>query len=157
MKHLSQSTLRGQQGALRQFCWYVSHPDFGWDRLCEQLFGTHPSQVFHEWNTAPHVQEFEAQPTKRPFTRAELQALFDHADDEVERVAASGRKGWQAAYRDSVMLKLAYSYGLRLGELRHLQTVDFTRNAHARSARSVSSRSATVSRGGLRRTSRAAF
>ena len=30
------------------------------------------------------------------------------------------------------MFKLAYSYGLRFNELRHLQTVDFARNPHAR-------------------------
>lgn len=29
------------------------------------------------------------------------------------------------------MFKLAYSYGLRFNELRHLQTVDFSRNPHA--------------------------
>jgi site-specific recombinase XerD len=40
--------------------------------------------------------------------------------------------GWQAAYRDAVMLKMAYSYGLRFNELRHLQTVDFATNPHAR-------------------------
>ncbi|MDQ4032322.1 MAG: site-specific integrase, partial [Actinomycetota bacterium] len=45
--------------------------------------------------------------------------------------AASSRKGWQAAYRDATMLKIAYSYGLRFNELRHLQTVDFATNPHA--------------------------
>nr|WP_197513159.1 site-specific integrase [Tessaracoccus coleopterorum] len=44
----------------------------------------------------------------------------------------SGRKGWQAAYRDAVMMKIAYAYGLRFNELRHLQLVDFARNPHAR-------------------------
>lgn len=130
--HLAQSTVRGQQCALRQFCWYISNPDYGWDRVCERLFGSHPLQVFNEWNTAAHVQEFDARPAKRPSTRAESQALFDHADDEVERAASSGRKGWQSAFRDSVMLKVAYSYGLRFNELRHLQTVDFARNPCAR-------------------------
>jgi integrase/recombinase XerD len=132
VKRLSHSTLRGHQSALRHFTDYICNPDYGWDRACEQLFGTHPSQVFFDWNTASHVQEYEGRPVKRPFTREELQWLFDHADDEVERVAASGRKGWQAAYRDAVMLKVAYSYGLRCNELRHLQTVDFARNPHAR-------------------------
>lgn len=40
--------------------------------------------------------------------------------------------GWLPAYRDATMFKVAYSYGLRLIELRHLQTVDFSGNAHAR-------------------------
>lgn len=101
IKRLSYSTMRGQQSALRHFTSYISNPDYGWDRRCEQLFGTHPSQVFFDWNTAPHVQEFEGRAAKRPFTAEELQLLFDHADDEVERIATAGRKGWQAAYRDS--------------------------------------------------------
>ncbi len=133
IRHLSHSTLRSYQSALRHFSSYVSNPDYGWDRVCEQRFGTHPSQVFHEWNTAMHVQEFEGQPSKRPFTKEELQKLFDRADDEVELIEASGKKGWQAAYRDAVMLKVAYSYGLRFNELRHLQTVDFATNPQARS------------------------
>lgn len=128
----AQSTIRGYQNALRLFCSYVSDPDYGWDRVCEQRFGTHPAQVFFEWNTAAHVQDNEQAPTKRAFTKRELQDFFDHADDRVALIAASARKGWLPAYRDSVMFKLAYSYGLRFNELRHLQTVDFGRNPHAR-------------------------
>ena len=127
-----QSTIRGYQNALRLFCSYVSHPDYGWDRVCEQRFGAHPAQVFFDWNTAAHVQDNEQSPAKRAFTKRELQDFFDHADDQVTLIAASGRKGWLPAYRDAVMFKLAYSYGLRFNELRHLQTVDFSRNPHAR-------------------------
>lgn len=127
-----QSTIRGYQNALRLFCSYVSDPDYGWDRVCEQRFGTHPAQVFFEWNTATHVQDNEQQPIKRAFTKHELQDFFDHADDQAVLIAASHRKGWLPAYRDAVMFKLAYSYGLRFNELRHLQTVDFARNPHAR-------------------------
>ena len=94
--------------------------------------GTHPSQVFFDWNTAAHTQEYEGRPSKRPFTKAELQLLFDHADDQVELIAASGKKGWKAAYRDAVMLKVTYSYGLRFNELRHRQTIDFATNPQAR-------------------------
>ena len=36
------------------------------------------------------------------------------------------------AYRDAVMFKIAYSYGLRCNEVRHLQTVDFSRNPRGR-------------------------
>lgn len=132
VKRVAHTTLRSYQSALRAFTTYISHPDYGWNRVCEQLFGTHPAQVFFEWNTAPHVQEYDSRPTKRPYTREELQTLFDHADGEVERVAKAGTKGWQAAYRDATMMKLAYSYGLRFNELRHLQTVDFASNPHAR-------------------------
>jgi integrase/recombinase XerD len=132
VRHAKQSTIRGYQTALRQFCSYVSNPDYGWDRVCEHRFGTHPAQVFFDWNTAQHVQDNESAPDKRAFTKHELQALFDHADDQVSVIAASGRKGWLPAYRDAVMFKIAYSYGLRFNELRHLQTVDFARNPHAR-------------------------
>ncbi|MDV6979854.1 tyrosine-type recombinase/integrase [Mycobacterium intracellulare] len=127
-----QSTVRGYQNALKLFCSYVSHPDYGWDRVCEQRFGTHPAQVFFEWNSAAHVQDNEQSPEKRAFTKAELQDFFDHADDQVALIAASGRKGWLPAYRDAVMFKIAYSYGLRCNELRHLQTVDFSRNPRGR-------------------------
>ncbi len=127
-----QSTVRCYQQALRLFCSYVSDPDYGWDRVCEQRFGTHPAQVFFAWNTAAHVQDNESAPTKRAFTPEELQAFFDYADDQVAAVSASGRKGWLPAYRDAVLFKLAYSYGLRFNEVRHLQTVDFARNPHAR-------------------------
>ncbi|WP_245988786.1 hypothetical protein [Flexivirga caeni] len=132
VKHIAHSTLRSYHSALRAFTSYISSPNYGWDRICEKYFGTHPAQVFFDWNTAGHVQECDAQPTKRPYTREETSALFDHADDEVERIGKSGRKGWQAAYRDAVMMKVAYAYGLRFNELRHLHTVDFARNPHAR-------------------------
>lgn len=131
-KHVAHSTLRAYHSALRAFCSYISNPDYGWDIVCETYFGTHPSQVFTDWNTAPHVQEYDARPARRPFTRNELEILFDFADDQVEHAGNSGRKGWQPAYRDAVMMKVAYAYGLRFNELRHLQLVDFARNPHAR-------------------------
>lgn len=129
---LAQSSIRSYQVSLRQFCSYVSNPDYGWDRVCEELFGTHPSQVFFDWNTAKHVQGNESRPAKRAFTKRELQDFFDHADEQVSAIAASGRKGWLPAYRDAVMFKIAYSYGLRFNELRHLQTVDFAHNPHGK-------------------------
>lgn len=132
VNHAKQSSIRGYSQALRQFCSYVSDPDYGWDRVCEQRFGTHPAQVFHRWNTAQHVQDNESDPKKRAFTKLELQEFFDYSDDQVALIAASGRKGYLPAYRDSVMFKLAYSYGLRFNELRHLQTIDFARNPHAK-------------------------
>jgi integrase/recombinase XerD len=139
VKRCKQSTVRRYQNALRLFCSYVSDPDYGWDRVCEQRFGTHPAQVFFEWNTAIRVQDNEQSPAKRAFTKRELQDFFDHADDQVALIAASARKGWLPAYRDATMFKVAYSYGLRFNELRHLQTVDFSRNAHARDLTSADS------------------
>lgn len=99
VKKASNSTLRGHHSALRAFTTYISDPQYGFVDACVKFFGTHPSQVFFDWNTATHVEEYDGQPTKRPYTREEIVALFDHADDEVERIGKSDRKGWQAAYR----------------------------------------------------------
>jgi hypothetical protein len=44
-----------------------------------------------EWNTAAHVQDNEQSPTKRAFTKQELQDFFEHADDRVSAAADSGR------------------------------------------------------------------
>lgn len=91
-----------------------------------------PGPGVFEWNTAAHVQDNEQSPTKRAFTKRELQDFFDHADDQVSLIAASTRKGWLPADRDAAMFRVASSYGLRFNELRHLQTVDFSGNVHAR-------------------------
>jgi integrase/recombinase XerD len=76
IKGRAQSTVRGYQNGLRLFCSYIADPDYGWDRVCEQRFGTHPAQVFFAWNTATHVQDNEQNPEKRPFTKQELQQLI---------------------------------------------------------------------------------
>lgn len=126
------TTVRAYQNALRMFCAYVSDPDYGWDRMCESLFGSHPVQVVFEWNAAAHAQVNESDPGKRAFTRSELQLFFDHADGEVDRIRALGRKGALPAWRDAVLFKTAYAWGLRRNEVRHLQTVDFSPNPRAR-------------------------
>ena len=131
VRRLRRSTLRGYQIAVRLFCGYVTDPAYGWPAECETRFGTHPVQVVHEWNAAVHVQEAEADPSKRAFTRDELQAFFDYADDQVGAVRAAGRKGWLAAFRDAVLFKVAYGYGLRRNEVRMLDVADFGRNPHA--------------------------
>ena len=131
-RNAKQSTIRNYQQAVRAFCGYVAHPDYGWDSLCERLFSAHPAQICFDWNAAVHVQDAESGPARRAFTRRELQDFFDHADDEVVRLSNANRKGWLPAYRDSVMFKTAYAWGLRRNEVRHLQTVDFARNPHAR-------------------------
>ncbi|QDC12699.1 tyrosine-type recombinase/integrase [Rhodococcus ruber] len=129
---LKQSSLRRYQGALRGFLVYLTDPAYGWERVCEELFGTHPVQVVHDWNSAVHVQEAERGLGKRAFSKRELQQLFDRADDEVGRIRALRRKGWWAAYRDAVLFKTAYAYGLRINEVRRLETFDFGRNPKAR-------------------------
>src|SRR3954451_21371481 len=100
--NLSRLTVRAYQNGLRLFCDYLTDPRYGWDTVCEQAFSTHPSQVVHDWNSAGHHQENEQDPRKRAFTREELQAFFDRADNEVTRIRDLGRKGWLPAFRDAV-------------------------------------------------------
>ena len=124
----ARSTVRGYQVSLRGFCDYVTDPGYGWADECERRFGSHPIQVINEVNSADHVADVESAPTKRAFTRLELQELFDYADDRVAAKRQAGRKGWIAAFRDATMLKVAYAYGLRRNENRMLDSADFGRN-----------------------------
>jgi site-specific recombinase XerD len=132
VRGLRRSSLRGYQLAVKAFCGYLTDPAYGWVGECERRFGTHPVQVVHEWNTAVHVQDAEPDPVRRAFTRDELQAFFDHADDQVERIRAAGRKGWLAAFRDATLFKVAYAFGLRRNEVRMLDLADFGVNPRAR-------------------------
>lgn len=128
IRHCSRSTVRGYQVAIRGFCDYLGDPAYAWTAECERRFGTHPIQVINEVNAAAHVAEVESQPTKRAYTRVELQALFDYADEQVAAKRRQGRKGWMSAFRDATMIKVAYAYGLRRKEIRMLDVADFGRN-----------------------------
>lgn len=130
-RRISHSTLRGLQSALRQFCWFITDPAYGWAAECERLFGTHPVQICLDENTAAHVSSLESRPSKRAFSRDELQAFFDHADDQVVVAGELGRKGRGAAFRDAVIFKVAYGWGLRRNEVRMLDAVDFGLNPKA--------------------------
>ena len=112
----ARSTIRSYHGDLRLFCEYAADPRYEWTAVCERLFGTHPAQICFEWNTAVHAAEYEGRPGRRPFTRAELQAFFDFADERVAAVRQRGRKGWLAAFRDAALFKVTYAWGLRRRE-----------------------------------------
>src|SRR3546814_21096162 len=92
------------------------------------MFGTHPVQVCHEWNTAVHVADHEARPAVRPLTRAEVQALFDLADDHVDFARSSKRTGWLTTFRAATLFKVIYASGLRRREAAKLDLHAFTRN-----------------------------
>jgi integrase/recombinase XerC len=128
VRHLARSTLRGYQVAIRGFCGFITDPAYGWAQVCEEHFGTHPIQVLNEVNSAAHVADSEADAAKRAFTRDELQALFDHADDQVAQKRGLGRKGWWSAFRDATIFKTAYGYGTRRRETAMLDMADFGRN-----------------------------
>ncbi|WP_433858344.1 tyrosine-type recombinase/integrase [Streptomyces kronopolitis] len=131
-RHLAASTVRGYQGAVRLFTEFLVDPRYGWAPVCETAFGTFPVAICHEWNTIPHLQEYEGQPEARPFSREELQLFLDYADDQVERALRSGRKGALAAYRDATIFKTIYGWGLRRTETSKLDLLDFGRNPKAR-------------------------
>ncbi len=127
----AKSTIRTMQGALRQFCDYITSPHYAWAKECEKRFGTHPVQVCHEWNTATHLADYEGTVDRRPMTREEVQAFFDYADDRVDRAIRLGRKGALTAYRDATVFKTIYGWGLRCRESSKLDLTDFYRNPKA--------------------------
>jgi site-specific recombinase XerD len=88
-------------------------------------------QVCTESKSALHAAEYEGSPRRRPFTREELQALFDHADAQVGNAVSGGRKGAVAAFRDAVVLKVVYAWGLRRREAVMLDVVDWHPNPAA--------------------------
>ena len=128
---LAHSTLRNYQAVVAQFCDYLVDARYGWAAVCDERFGSHPVQVFHEWNTAAHRAEHEGRPGNRPLSREELQAFFDYCDDRVSALSASGRKGWLAAFRDAVLFKTVYAFGLRRREAAMLELADFSANPAA--------------------------
>lgn len=128
---VAHSTLRTYQRALALFLGYVTDARYGWPVVCEERFGTHPVQICHEWNMLAHTADYEGRPGNRPLTRAELQALFDYADEQTVRARRLRRKGWLAAFRDATLFKTIYAWGLRRRETARLEVVDFTANPAA--------------------------
>ena len=110
----ARSTVRSYELAVRSFLAYACEPAYGWDRVCLDRFGTHPTQICTDDNLAVHSADYEGRPARRSLTRAECQDLFDAADARVEAVRTKGRKGWVPAFRDATMLKVAYGWGCLL-------------------------------------------
>ncbi len=122
------STIRGYQMQLNLFMEFVCDGRYGWVEVCEARFDSTPGMICHDWNTVRHSGDFEGRPGRRPLTVDELQDLFDHADNEVGRVAGSGRKGTWAAFRDATLMKTVFAWGLRRGEAVGLDAVDCHRH-----------------------------
>ena len=126
------STVRNYQGSLALFLAYICDPRYGWPEACLERVGVAPARgILDERNSAAHVADYEGRPGRRPFTRAELQALFDTADAAVEEAAGSPRKGWLAAFRDATLIKVTYGWGLRCREAAMLDVGDFGPNPAA--------------------------
>lgn len=131
--HLALSTIRSYQVDLRLFSEYICDGRYGWAAACEAAFGegVHPVAICHEWNTVAHLNDYEGSPEARPFSRPELQAFLDHADEQVERAAHSKHKGALTAYRDATVFKVIYGWGLRRTETSKLDVLDWGRNPAA--------------------------
>ncbi len=84
MRASSWSTVRGYQGAIRRFCWFITDPAYSWSVDCERIFGTHPVQVCQDGNMMVHVAETESVPAKRAFAVEELQTFLHYADAQVQ-------------------------------------------------------------------------
>ena len=128
---MAHSTIRNYQAAIATFLGYACDTRYGWSAICSERFGEAPAQVFHEWNSAIHKLDSEGRPENRPLTRGELQDLFDYADERVGDAERLGRKGWLAAFRDAVLLKTTYAFGLRRREVAMLELADFGKNPRA--------------------------
>jgi integrase/recombinase XerC len=114
-RRLAHATVRVYQVALRLFTQYLADARYGWAAECQARFGTHPVPICHQWNTASHASDSEGRPGRRPFTREELQGLFDYADAQVEAAQTRKRKGALAAYRDATVFKVLYAWGCGAG------------------------------------------
>lgn len=125
------STVRLYQQALAAFGEYLADERYGWPATCLARVGAAPVRLCYPDNTVRHVADYEGRPARRPLSRVELQALFDAADERVRRTAAAGRKGWLPAFRDAVLFKVVYAFGLRRAEAVMLDVTDFTANPAA--------------------------
>lgn len=128
---LAKSTIRGYHLMIRGFSTFITDPHYDWPEICEERFGTHPVQICHPWNTHAHVAEFEGRPERRPFSYDELEHFFAHADAEVDRITAAGKKGALGALRDAQLFKTIYAFGLRRAEARMLDLPDLHPNPQA--------------------------
>ena len=124
------STLRAYSNAIAAFCGYVANIAYGWGDYCEAMFGEIPAQIVFEWNSPRHTADDARDPRRRAFTVSELQALFDHIDDQVDFAYRKRLKQWPALMRNSTAFKVGYAFGLRRRELAMLEISDFGPNPH---------------------------
>ncbi|WP_423132906.1 tyrosine-type recombinase/integrase [Gordonia malaquae] len=77
------------------------------------------------------IVENDADPKRRPLTDDEVNRLFEASSDLVQEAISRRRNGAITAYRDSVILKVAYGWGLRANEIANLGTADWMKNPRA--------------------------
>lgn len=131
MRGAKRSTRRNYQVTLCMFLDYLTDRRYPWSAICARELGKRPVQVFDDLNLMRHLDEYEADPSKRPLTEEELHQFFAFADAEFERRRSLGRKGVLTAFRDTVIFKTLYAWGLRANEGTMANIVDFHRSAQA--------------------------
>lgn len=124
------TTLRADSNAVAMFCAYLTHPSYGWPDFCQRMFGDVPAQICFDWNTPRHTTDDAVPPSRRAFTKPELQQFFDYLDDLIDQEYAAGSKRWLPSLRDSIAFKVCYAYGLRRREVTMLDLQDFGPNPH---------------------------
>ncbi|RJT76944.1 site-specific integrase [Arthrobacter cheniae] len=130
-KPLARSTVRSYHGVVRAFCAYLTDGRYEWMMECEARFGSAPQQICHDWNTTVHLLEYEGRAQRRALTFEELEAFFSCADQRVDLIVATGKKGGLAALRDAQIFKTVYAFGLRRAEVLGLDTADLRPNPAA--------------------------
>lgn len=128
---VSPSTLRQYQGRIRKFVGYVMDSEHEWPSICRSLYNAAPQQISFDEGTVKRVLDDDSNPERRPLSDAELQRLFDAAADLANAARTSGRKGALPAYRNLIILYVAYGWGLRANECARLDLADFSRNPQA--------------------------
>lgn len=116
--------LRSYQMWLKLFCDYLLDERYGWSEKCQQRFGRLPER----FSDTPDADSTTGKGASRALTRAELQALLKYADEQVRDATALGRKAVLAAFRDAMVLKVAYGWGLRRREAMLLDIADWLPN-----------------------------
>lgn len=130
---IGSSTLRQYQSAVKLFQEYASDPRYGWVAECLKRFGRAPEQIFDEWNSTPHKDEYEGDPSRRPLSYDEVQTLFDYSESRYATIRQAKKKGALVAVRNAVFLKFVYAYGLRRREACNAALFDFHYNPKVKS------------------------
>ena len=126
----ARSTITRYQSIVATFLEYMIDPAYVWNEQCWERFGTHTVQLLTK-NRARHLQDEIADPAKRALTRAELQAFFDAADQRVATIKRLRRKGALVAYRNAVMFRVQFAFGLRRREVAYLSLDSFLSSPEA--------------------------
>jgi integrase len=120
------STRRGYQNIILSFTAYICSPIYPWVEHCKNLFDAAPRCLITEANRILHIEQSESGVGVRPATRGEIQTLFDTIDEHIKSAPRP-----LTTYRDGMLIKLTYAYGLRRAEAAGMIYTDFNRNVFA--------------------------